>query len=194
MALITVEQQTLQAFETFLVAVALGCDAFAVGLGVGTRFCSPRQVFRLSFHFGLFQFLMPLLGCYIGQNLVGFARDWAPWVAFGFLSLIGGKMIYESFRPSDENKKAEDCPDPTRGLSLVGLSLATSMDALGVGFSLGILEQGLFATALIIGIVACAMTWTSMKLGNRLSERFGRRMEVAGGLILLAIAIKLVAL
>ncbi len=184
----------MQAFETFLVAVALGCDAFAVGLGVGTRFCSPRQVFRLSFHFGLFQFLMPLVGCYIGQNVVGLARDWAPWVAFGLLSLIGGKMIYESFRPSEETKKAEDCPDPTRGLSLVGLSLATSMDALGVGFSLGILEQGLFTAALIIGIVACAMTWTAMKLGNRLSERFGRRMEVAGGLILLAIAIKLVAL
>ena len=170
--------------------MALGCDAFAVGLGVGTRFCLPRQVFRLSFHFGLFQFLMPLLGCFIGQNVVGLAREWAPWVAFGLLSVIGAKMIHESFRPA-EVSRSEDCPDPTRGFSLVGLSLATSMDALGVGFTLGILEQGLFFTAMVIGIVACAMTWTAMKLGNRLSEKFGRRMEVAGGLILLAIAVKL---
>lgn len=171
--------------------MALGCDAFAVGLGVGTRFCSPRQVFRLSFHFGLFQFLMPLLGCFIGQNVVGLAREWAPWVAFGLLSLIGAKMIHESFRPAEESRQTADCPDPTRGFRLVGLSLATSMDALGVGFSLGILEQGLLLAALIIGVVACAMTWTAMKLGNRLSEKFGRRMETAGGLILLAIAVKL---
>jgi manganese efflux pump family protein len=181
----------LQPVETFLIAVALGCDAFAVGLGVGTRFCAPRQVFRLSFHFGLFQFLMPLLGCFIGQNVVGLARDWAPWVAFGLLSVIGAKMIRESFRPAEESSQAENCPDPTRGLSLVGLSLATSMDALGVGFSLGILEQGLLFAALIIGVVACAMTWTAMKLGKHLSEKFGRRMEIAGGLILLAIAVKL---
>jgi manganese efflux pump family protein len=173
-----------------LVAVALGCDAFAVGLGVGTRFCAPRQVFRLSFHFGLFQFLMPLLGCFIGQNVVGLARDWAPWLAFGLLALIGAKMIHESFRPT-ESRPVGACPDPTRGFSLIALSLATSMDALGVGFSLGILEQGLLFAAMIIGLVACAMTWTAMKLGKRLSEKFGRRMEIAGGLILLAIAVKL---
>ena len=100
-------------------------------------------------------------------------------------------MIHESLRPPEVSKEADSCADPTRGFSLVGLSLATSMDALGVGFSLGILEQGILQAALIIGIVACAMTWTAMKLGNRLSERFGRRMEVAGGLILLAIAVKL---
>lgn len=181
----------MQTFETFLIAIALGCDASAVGLGVGTRFCEPRQVFRLSFHFGLFQFLMPLAGCYIGQNVVGLAREWAPWVAFGLLSVIGAKMIYESFRPAEASQEAESCADPTRGFSLVGLSLATSMDALGVGFSLGILEQGIFRAALIIGIVACAMTWTAMKLGNCLSERFGRRMEIVGGLILLAIAVRL---
>jgi manganese efflux pump family protein len=180
----------LQTVETLFIAVALGCDAFAVGLGVGTRFCLPRQVFRLSFHFGLFQFLMPLVGCFIGQNLVGFARDWAPWVAFGLLALIGGKMAYESLHP-EKLEKAENCADPTRGFSLVGLSLATSMDALGVGFGLGILGEGLFFSATIIGLVACTMTWAAMRLGNRLSTAFGRWMETAGGLILIAIAFKL---
>jgi len=170
--------------------VALGCDAFAVGLGVGTRFCLPRQVFRLSFHFGLFQFLMPLLGCFIGQNIVGLAREWAPWVAFGLLFLIGGRMTYESLRPED-SKELQDCVDPTRGFSLVVLSLATSMDALGVGFGLGMLGQDLFFSATVIGIVACSMTWVAMRLGNQLSATFGRRMETAGGLILIAIAFKL---
>jgi putative Mn2+ efflux pump MntP len=184
----------LQTVETLFIAVALGCDAFAVGLGVGTRFCLPRQVFRLSFHFGLFQFLMPLAGCFIGQNLVGFARDWAPWVAFGLLALIGGKMTYESLRP-EKHEQVQDCgADPTRGFSLVALSLATSMDALGVGFGLGILGQGLFFSATVIGIVACTMTWAAMRLGNQLSAAFGRRMETAGGLILIAIAFKLLTL
>jgi manganese efflux pump family protein len=182
----------LQTLETLLIALALGCDAFAVGLGVGTRFCSPRQVFRLSFHFGLFQFLMPVLGCFIGQNVLGLAREWAPWIAFGLLLFIGGKMTYESLRPH-ESSHADECSDPTRGFSLVMLSLATSMDALGVGLGLGILGQGLFLSATIIGIVACSMTWTAMRLGNRLSAAFGRRMETAGGLILMAIAVKLVA-
>jgi manganese efflux pump family protein len=180
----------LKTVETLLVAVALGCDAFAVGVGVGTRFCSPRQVFRLSFHFGLFQFLMPLLGCFIGQNVVGLALGWAPWVAFGLLFIIGLKMIHESLRPA-ESVRPLDCPDPTRGFSLIALSLATSMDALGVGLSLGMLGEGLFFSAIIIGVVASSMTWTAMKLGNRLSEKFGQRMETAGGLVLIAIAVKL---
>ncbi len=175
--------------ETLLVAIALGCDAFAVGLGVGTRFCSPRQVFRLSFHFGLFQFLMPLLGWFLGKNLSGIALQWGPWIAAGLLFFIGAKMAYESF----QTKEPEACEiaDPTRGLSLVVLSLATSVDALGVGISLGIMGHNLFLSALCIGLVACAMTWIAMKLGNRLTQKFGRRMEMAGAFILIAIALRL---
>jgi putative Mn2+ efflux pump MntP len=180
----------LKMVETLLVAVALGCDAFAVGLGVGTQFCSPRQVFRLSFHFGLFQFLMPLIGWFLGQNLVGVTRHWAPWIAFALLFFIGSKMGYESLT-HDESAAKRDCPDPTKGFSLVLLSLATSIDALGVGFSLGILGQSLLVVAVWIGVTACAMTWLAMKLGNRLSGSFGHRMGIVGGIILMAIAVKL---
>ncbi|MCK8602542.1 manganese efflux pump MntP [Desulfoferrobacter suflitae] len=180
----------MKPIETALVAVALGCDAFAVGLGVGTRFCAPRQVFRLSFHFGLFQFLMPLVGWFFGQNLVGVARQWAPWIAFALLFFIGAKMSYESLRPELSEQTAH-CPDPTRGFSLVMLSVATSIDALGVGFSLGILGESLLVTATWIGVTACAMTWAAMKLGNQLTQKFGRSMGVVGGIILMVIAVKL---
>ncbi len=102
-------------------------------------------------------------------------------------------MTFESlFRHESDDEKAE-CADPTQGISLIMLSLATSMDALGVGFSLGILGASLIFPALWIGITAGMMTWISMKLGNRLSERFGRWMEVVGGIILMAIAVKLVS-
>ena len=180
----------MRTFEILLVALALGCDAFAVGVGVGARFCSPRQVFRLSFHFGLFQFLMPLIGWLIGKNIAGQAGRLGAWIAFGLLFFIGIRMCYESFL-HDESSRNRKCPDPTRGYSLVFLSVATSLDALGVGFSLGILGGGLFMAAVWIGVTAGVMTWTAMKLGNRLSEKFGKRMERIGGLILMIIAIKL---
>jgi putative Mn2+ efflux pump MntP len=174
--------------ETFFIALALGCDAFAVGLGVGTRCCAPRQVFRLCFHFGLFQFLMPLLGWYLGMNLIAIAKTWGPWIAFALLFSLGLKMIYESFGSAKEASSL----DPTRGLTLVALSLATSMDALGVGFSLGILGRALLVSAIWIGITAGLMTLVAMKMGERLSEKFGRRMGIVGGGILVVIAFKLV--
>jgi len=175
-------------YEIALIAVALGCDAFAVGLGVGCRFCGPRQIFRLSFHFGLFQFMMPLIGWLAGHHILIWAKTWGPWIAFGLLMFIGVRMVREGFMPPEEET---ECQDPTKGFSLVMLSVATSIDALGVGFSLGVLNQNLFMVAVWIGIAAAAMTWLAMKIGNRLSQRFAKRMEIIGGVILVAIAFKL---
>ena len=178
----------LNLYEIVLIAVALGCDAFAVGLGVGCQYCAPRQIFRLAFHFGLFQFMMPLIGWLLGKYILAWTKTWGPWIAFGLLMYIGIRMVREGLKPAEE--KAE-CVDPTKGFSLVMLSVATSIDALGVGFSLGVLNQNLFMVAVWIGLVAAAMTWLAMKIGNRLSQRFAHRMEVFGGLILVLIAFKL---
>ncbi|SMC27586.1 Putative Mn2+ efflux pump MntP [Desulfacinum hydrothermale DSM 13146] len=177
-------------WETLLVAVALGCDAFAVGLGVGTRFCTPRHIFRLSFHFGFFQFAMPLLGWALGSTLVGVARTWGPWLACAILLFIGSKMAYENLRGEDADDMA--CSDPTRGMSLVVLSIATSLDALGVGFSFGLLGRRLLGAAVCIGVTAGLMTWAAMRIGSRLSALWGRRMGVVGGVLLMAIALKFI--
>ena len=94
-------------FEIALIAVALGCDAFAVGLGIGCRFCGPRQIFRLSFHFGLFQFMMPLIGWLSGHHILAYAKTWGPWMALRIISsaycifissgaCIGGKLALTS--------------------------------------------------------------------------------------------------
>ncbi len=172
--------------EIALLAIALGCDAFAVGMGVGVRFCQPRQTFRLSFHFGLFQFIMPVLGYFISRRLPETVRVWGPWIAFALLFLIGAKMVAESLL--GKNADPAECTDPTRGLSLLILSVAASLDAFGVGFSLGILGAGLITPAIWFGVTAGAMTWAAMKLGKRLSTRFGRWVEAAGGLILILLA------
>lgn len=135
--------------------------------------------------------MMPLIGWFLGNRLVGVASRWGPWVAFAILLVVGGKMLYEGVWAKDR-EATEVCADPTKGFRLVGLSLATSMDALGIGFGLALLGQGLFTAAAIIGVMAASMTYTAMKLGNTLSHRFGSKMEAFGGLVLLGIAVKLV--
>ncbi len=178
------------------VAFALGCDAFAVGLAVGTKNPCRRASFRLWFHFGLFQFLMPIIGWNIGTSLVESIKDYDHWVAFLLMFVIASKMLKESFEEeADEvEDEVESKKDPTRGLSLVGLSVATSIDALGVGFGMGIARMTLLKPAIIIGITAAFMTYAGICLGRKLSVRFGKKVEIVGAAILYIIAFKLLSI
>ena len=178
---------------TIALAIALGCDAFAVGLGVGSAWHGPRQLFRLSFHFGLFQFLMPLIGWWGGQEIVGGVERFGPWIAFGLLLVLGLRMIREALVEADDPTDADGSRDPTRGASLIMLSVATSIDALGVGLSMGLMGGAIWWPAVVIGIVAAVMTLSAMNLGKRLSARFGRGMGVVGGVILMGIGIRMLA-
>jgi len=178
--------------EVFLLALALGADAFSVALGVGFIGRTPRQLFRLSWHFGLFQFLMPLIGWQLGQHLLTLVSRYDHWVAFGLLALIGGKMLWEASHPHEEGRVP--VADPTRGWSLVFLSLATSMDAMGAGIGMAMLGGGLLPACLLIGVVAGMMTLVGMKLGGRASERFGRSCEALGGTVLLVLAVKMLSI
>lgn len=173
------------------IALALGCDAFAVGLAIGTRDPDRRQRFRLWFHFGLFQFLMTMGGWYAGRAVLEYIADYDHWIASGLLAVIALRMLKESLAdPDDEAADTGRC-DPTRGWSLVALSFATSFDALGVGFGMSMAAASLFWESVVIGFTAAGMTWTGLFLGRRLSIAFGKRVETVGALILLAIAAKL---
>jgi len=184
--------QKVDFLELLLLAFGLGADAFSVALGVGFSGASGRQLFRLSWHFGLFQFLMPLLGWLLGQHLLGFIQPYDHWVAFGLLALIGGKMLWEAFRPEEEGKAPAG--DPTRGWSLVFLSLATSLDALGAGIGMAFMGGSLLPACLLIGVVAGLMTLVGMKLGGQVSRRFGKRSEAVGGGVLLVLAVKMLSI
>jgi putative Mn2+ efflux pump MntP len=172
------------------IAIGLAMDAFAVAIGAGLQLSevTPRQTFRLAWHFGLFQAFMPVIGWLAGRTLVQYIAPVDHWIAFGLLAFIGGKMVYEAFREKDED--AEVC-DPTRGWRLVMLSIATSIDALAVGLSLAVLGVSIWYPALVIGVVAGALTTLGMELGKRFGALLGRRMEVVGGLILIAIGVKI---
>jgi putative Mn2+ efflux pump MntP len=170
-------------------ALALAMDAFAVALGTGTVLSrlTGRHLFRLGFHFGLFQALMPIIGWLAGQTVVRHIEAWDHWIAFSLLAIIGGRMIYEAC--SDVEKP--DDRDPTRGLSLVMLSVATSIDALAVGFSLSVIGVSIWFPALIIGLVAGALTLAGMLIGQRSGDRWGAKVEIFGGCILIGIGLKI---
>lgn len=164
-------------------------DAFAVGVAVAA--CLPmvtaRHAFRLTWHFGLFQSMMTVLGWLGGDTLTRFLSGINDWIAFFLLAGLGLNMIRESFRTEDW---ACDY-DPTRGWSLVGLSVATSIDALAVGVSFGLLEISVPRPALIIGLMALVMTFAGMKLGHRAGVPLGKWAEVIGGFVLIGIGARI---
>ncbi len=180
-------------FLTLLgIALALAMDAFAVALGTGMKLSAltGRHLFRLGFHFGLFQALMPIIGWLAGLSVLDYIAAWDHWIAFALLALVGGHMLKEAFDAEGEESSAGD---PTRGLSLVLLSVATSIDALAVGFSLSVLGVSIWWPALVIGLVAGVLTVAGMLLGRRAGDHWGPRVEIAGGLVLIAIGIKILA-
>lgn len=174
----------------FGIAVALAMDAFAVALGTGMKLATltGRHLFRLGFHFGLFQALMPIIGWLAGLTVQKQVAAWDHWIAFGLLAFVGGKMLKEAFAKEDDRAEASD---PTRGLSLVILSVATSIDALAVGFTLSMLGVSIWTPALVIGLVAGVLTVVGMLLGRRAGDHWGPRVEIVGGLILIGIGVKI---
>lgn len=173
-----------------LIGIGLAMDSFAVAIGtsITLKHLSFRQIFRMTFHFALFHILMPLLGWYAGTTIHRWISMWDHWLAFALLVFIGGKAIYSAFHDKDETDREFD---PTRGMSLVILALATSIDAFGVGMSFAMLNMQILFPALIIGSVIAVFTVTGMLLGCKLGNVFGKRVEILGGLILIAIGLKI---
>lgn len=173
----------------FGIALALAMDAFAVALAAGAVInpITRRHLFRLGFHFGLFQALMPIAGWLLGMTVQKWIASYDHWIAFVLLAVVGGRMIHEAF--ADEEDKAAS--DPTRGLTMVMLSVATSIDALAVGLSLAMLNVSVWRPAVVIGLVAGVLTVIGMLLGRRLGHNWGKRVEICGGLVLCLIGLKI---
>ena len=175
----------------FAIAVGLAMDACAVALiaGITLRPITRRHVFRLTFHLGLFQALMPVIGWWAGTLVQRAIADIDHWVAFALLAFVGAKMIRESCRVATHEGSRTD---PTRGMDLVLLSIATSIDALAVGLSLALVAEPIVLPALVIGFVTAGLSALAMLLGRRLGVRWGKRMELVGGVVLVGIGVKIV--
>lgn len=177
----------------FGVAVALAMDAFAVALatGVNLKSVSPRQTFRLSWHFGLFQAMMPVIGWWLGTSIQSYIESYAHWIAFALLALVGSNMVKEGLSGTEEDEHITK--DSTRGMTLVVLSVATSVDALAVGLSMSMMDVAIAVPALIIGIVAGLFTIIGLRLGKRMAQIawISRWAEAAGGTLLWGIGINI---
>jgi manganese efflux pump family protein len=181
----------LDLFTTLGLALGLSMDATAVAVAVSVALgrVSGAQVFRFAFHFGLFQAVMPLIGWAAGRSFMVYIQAWDHWVAFGLLLAVGGKALFEAF--AAEGAGQQGAADPTRGWSLIFLSTATSIDALAVGLSFAMLDTPVVEPCAIIGLVTAALTVVGMLVGGRIGARFGQRMRVVGGLVLIAIGLKI---
>jgi len=176
----------------FGIAFALAMDAFAVSVaaGVTLRRVGTRHTFRLAWHFGFFQWAMPVIGWCAGSTVRPLIERFDHWTAFLLLLFVGAHMLQEAFQ---EHGAESQKGDPTRGMTLVLLSVATSIDALAVGLSLSLLNISIWFPALIIGIVAAVLTGAGIHIGSRIgaASRIGRYADIAGGLVLIAIGFRI---
>ena len=176
--------------EILLLALSMAIDAFAVCLAAGglPGMQGPRPAFRLAFHFGLFQLLMPIVGWLAGRTVEPFIRDVDHWAAFALLAFVGGRMLYAAWRHEERAVF-----DPSRGWTLVLLSIAVSIDALAVGLSLGLVGISVGYPAVLIGVTTGVLSLAGLRLGITAGRRLGQWIEVAGGLVLIGIGVRIVA-
>ncbi|MGA8179991.1 MAG: manganese efflux pump MntP family protein [Desulfobacterales bacterium] len=182
----------MKSINIFAIAVALAMDAFAVSIatGINLKKVSFRQMFRLSWHFGLFQAMMPVIGWRAGAFIRDYIEKYDHWIAFGLLTFVGVHMIKGAFSHDHHNGPQKD---RTRGWTLVMLSVATSIDALAVGFSISLLNISIWTPAMIIGIVAGLFSIAGLLIGERIgsAKQLSLYAEIIGGIVLIAIGLNI---
>lgn len=180
----------MSTLEILFIATALAMDSFAVSVAAGTSGWAgnARAKFRLSFHLGLFQFLMPVAGWYAGTHIAPLVSAVDHWLAFALLFFVGARMITGAFSEADKAKK-----NPTRGFTLILLSLATSIDALAVGFSLALISVDIWYPSVMIGLVTAGISLAGIRIGHFMGRFAGAKMEIAGGVILILIGLRILA-
>ena len=166
-------------------------DCFAVSLAIGTT-TKTRLIYAaviIAIFFGAFQAGMTVIGWLAGSSLIGLISAYDHWIAFILLAIVGGKMMWEGVRGGEEETHIE----VVQLVPVIVLSLATSIDALAVGVSFGVLQTAVLIPALIIGFVCCVISFAGVMLGERLEDILGNKMEIIGGLILILIGINILA-
>lgn len=177
-------------FTLLFVAIGLSVDSFAVSLSCGLIMSKITfwKASRIGFSLAAFQAAMPIVGWFIGIKIEKYVINFDHWLAFGLLSLIGGKMIFESLRTTEDDHKRIN---PLDLKILLGMSLATSIDALVVGVSFAFIEVNLYITSFIIGFTTFFFSMLGILFGKKSGKHFGRNMEIIGGIMLILIGIKI---
>jgi putative Mn2+ efflux pump MntP len=171
------------------IALGLAMDAFAVSItsGIAIKNLKINNALKIALFFGFFQAFMPVIGWLAGLSLRDFISNIDHWIAFGLLSLIGGKMIYESLQMESREKKS----NPLNIYLLLILSIATSIDALAVGISFSFLDLSIALPVMVIGTITFGLSFLGVFIGNKSGHFFEGKIEIIGGVILIGIGIKI---
>jgi putative Mn2+ efflux pump MntP len=172
-----------------VIAVGLAMDAFVVSIVSGSAYkqLHVKHALRMAIFFGAFQAFMPLIGSLAGLSFKSYIQNYEHWVAFGLLAIVGGKMIYESFKI----ESVEENSDPSNIVVLLFLSVATSIDALAIGITLSLVTSSLAIAVIIIGLITFALSYVGVMIGKRFGHFFEKRLEAVGGLVLIGIGVKI---
>jgi len=172
-----------------LIAIGLCFDSFAVSVSSGIAIQKIKffDATKIAFSLALFQGGMPILGWLIGEKLKDYLNIYDHWIAFILLSILGLKMIFESLKKEEEQK----CFNPLNFWVLIGMSIATSIDALVVGFSIAFIDLPILISGFIIGAVTFIASMLGILFGKKTGNRFGKKMEILGGLILIGLGLKI---
>jgi manganese efflux pump family protein len=179
----------MEFFTIFIIAIGLSFDTFAVSISSGLilRKIDFFNATKIAITLAVFQAGMPLIGWLAGSGIKSYAESFDHWIAFGILGLLGGKMIYESFTSHPESRQF----NPLELKVMVGMAIATSIDALIVGFSFALLNFKIFFSIGIIGAVTYIVAMLGMLFGKKIGAGLGRRMEILGGIMLILIGLKI---
>lgn len=179
----------MEILTVILLAIGLSFDSFAVSVCSGLNLPHIRffQAVKIAIFLAFFQAFMPLLGWLVGNSMKSLIEPFDHWIAFGLLSLIGGKMIVESFISSE----VREIKNPLHIKVILMLSLATSIDALAVGFSFSTFLDKILLAIFIIGLVTFIASMLGILLGKRTGPKINRYAEILGGLILIIIGVKI---
>jgi len=172
-----------------LIALSLAADAFAVSItsGLAIKHMKPNKALKIALFFGGFQALMPLIGWCAGSVVTGFMTAIDHWIVFAVLAFVGSKMIHEACQDGD----CEKAFNPLDNGVLLTLAIATSLDALAVGFGFAILKSDITHAATVIGFVTFALCFCGVFIGHRFGNIFRNRVEIVGGVVLILIGGKI---
>ncbi|MCP4262482.1 MAG: manganese efflux pump [Planctomycetes bacterium] len=176
-------------FTIIVVAIGLAIDAFAVSIVSGGAYkqLHVKHAVRMALFFGAFQAIMPLIGFMAGLSVKEYIESYDHWIAFGLLSAVGGKMIYEAFKMRSIDEKF----DPSNIFILLILSIATSIDALAIGITLSLITNSIIFAVIIIGLVTFVLSYLGVYIGKRYGHFFENKIEAIGGLVLIGLGIKI---
>ena len=179
----------MSTLELFIIAVGLSMDAFAVAIckGLSVKQLKPRHMLIVGIYFGAFQGLMPLAGYFLGKQFEEYITSFDHWIAFVLLCIIGGNMIREALQG-----EAEECCDSFGVKAMLPMAIATSIDALAVGVTFGFMPNvNIWFAIIFIGVITFTLSAIGVKIGNVFGAKFKSKAELAGGIILILMGIKI---